>query len=257
MGHENHPLPIRVSRVIQERFPGYRAWCVMVRGIRNGPSDERGEAWLRAAERGSREAFSAKAPADHPHLAAWREAYRALGWKPSRFRCSAESLIRRALRSDGLPRIDRWVDLYNAVSVAHVLPVGGEDADRLCGPLELRLATGQEEFVSREAGREARSHPDPGEPIWLDDAGVTCRGWNWRQGVRTALGNETKNAFFVLDALPPFGEAELEQAAAALRDGALALEPACELSLHVLAGPRPSAGGAAAAQRDLRGAADS
>jgi DNA/RNA-binding domain of Phe-tRNA-synthetase-like protein len=30
-------------------------------------------------------------------------------------------------------------------------------------------------------------HPEPGEVIWRDDDGVTCRCWNWRQCVRTRI----------------------------------------------------------------------
>jgi DNA/RNA-binding domain of Phe-tRNA-synthetase-like protein len=29
--------------------------------------------------------------------------------------------------------------------------------------------------------------PEPGEVIWRDDDGVTCRCWNWRQCVRTRI----------------------------------------------------------------------
>jgi hypothetical protein len=53
-------------------------------------------------------------------------------------RPSVEALVRR-LDPDGLPRIDRITDVYNAVSVAHQLPLGGRTAPpmpppRLVGP---------------------------------------------------------------------------------------------------------------------------
>lgn len=60
-----------------------------------------------------------------PHVAAWREAYRAFGAKPKRTRHSLEALLRRA--PSGLPRVNRLTDCYNAVSVLHQIPVGGED----------------------------------------------------------------------------------------------------------------------------------
>jgi DNA/RNA-binding domain of Phe-tRNA-synthetase-like protein len=51
-------------------------------------------------------------------------------------------------------------------------------------------------------------HPDPGEVVWCDDAGVTCRRWNWRQARRTQLREDTTAALFILDALDPVtGEA--------------------------------------------------
>ena len=36
-------------------------------------------------------------------------------------------------------------------------------------------------------GISVTEHPDPGEVVWCDDAGVTCRRWNWRQARRTQL----------------------------------------------------------------------
>lgn len=46
-------------------------------------------------------------------------------------------------------------------------------------------------------------HPEIGEVVWRDDAGVTCRRWNWRQGRRTALTEESTTALFIIDALAP------------------------------------------------------
>ena len=39
--------------------------------------------------------------------------------------------------------------------------------------------------------------------VWCDDAGVTCRRWNWRQARRTQLRDDTTTALFILDALAP------------------------------------------------------
>lgn len=55
-------------------------------------------------------------------------------------------------------------------------------------------------------------HPAPGEVVWRDDAGVTCRRWNWRQCTRTRLTHTTTRALFVLDALGPVDDAELTAA---------------------------------------------
>ena len=43
-----------------------------------------------------------------------------------------------------------------------------------------------EPFDTTADGAAVIEHPDPGEVVWCDDAGVTCR-WNWRQAQRTAL----------------------------------------------------------------------
>lgn len=42
---------------------------------------------------------------------------------------------------------------------------------------------------------------EPGEVVWADGAGVTCRRWNWRQCTRTQLSPATTRALFIVDAL--------------------------------------------------------
>jgi DNA/RNA-binding domain of Phe-tRNA-synthetase-like protein len=144
-------------------------------------------------------------------VAAWREAYRAFGAKPQRTRNSLEALLRRA--PSRLPRVNRLTDYYNAVSVLHQIPVGGEDLTRYAGPPRLVRAAGTEPFDTAADGVPVIEHPDPGEVVWCDDAGVTCRRWNWRQGRRTQLREDTTAALFILDALDPVTGQALHAAA--------------------------------------------
>ena len=49
--------------------------------------------------------------------------------------------------------------------------------------------------------------------VWCDDAGVTCRRWNWRQARRTQLREDTSTALFILDTLHPVTGQALHAAA--------------------------------------------
>jgi DNA/RNA-binding domain of Phe-tRNA-synthetase-like protein len=109
--------------------------------------------------------------------------------------------------------VNRLTDLYNAVSVLHQIPLGGEDLRRYTGPPRLVRATGAEPFDTVADGGVVIEHPDPGEVVWRDDAGVTCRRWNWRQARRTQLGDDTTTALFILDALDPVTDEALHAAA--------------------------------------------
>jgi len=99
--------------------------CSRFDGLTPGPSDDASDTLLLAAEAAAREALAGGPAEELPHVAAWREAYRAFGAKPQRTRNSLEALLRRA--ESGLPRVNRLTDLYNAVSVLHQVPLGGED----------------------------------------------------------------------------------------------------------------------------------
>ena len=176
-------VAVHVSPEVATAWPDYRAVVVIAESVANGPSDEESERLLAGAERAARELDLERA-ADDPRVAAWRRVFSEFGAKPSSYPSSAESLLARVLKGGELPRVNALVDTYNAVSLRHVIPVGGEDLDELRG--DLRLV-----------------RTDEGEVAWRDDEGITCRRWNWRQEPRTRLTESTANAFFVFDQLPP------------------------------------------------------
>ena len=150
----------RVDDAVFALRPDYRALLLAVDGLVPGPSDDASEELLWQAESVARQALREQ-PVEHlPHIAAWREAYRAFGAKPQRTRNSVEALTRRA--EGGLPRVNRLTDLYNAVSVRHQVPVGGEDLSRYCGAPQLIRATGAEPFDTAVGGAAVVEHPDPG-----------------------------------------------------------------------------------------------
>jgi DNA/RNA-binding domain of Phe-tRNA-synthetase-like protein len=204
------PLDVVVDPAIHAAHPDYVALVLVADGVANGPSDLDSEARLVAAEAAVR-ASGLERAADHPHIASWRAAFSAFGSKPSKYPSSAEALIGRVLKGGELPRVNALVDLYNSVSVARVVPLGGEDADRLEGALRLTVAQGGEPFDPRGDGSEVEAVPAR-EVVWRDDRAVTCRRWNWRQGRRTQLTEATTRAFFVFDRLDGLPIADLHGA---------------------------------------------
>jgi DNA/RNA-binding domain of Phe-tRNA-synthetase-like protein len=201
----------RVDAAVFALRPDYRAMLLAVDGIEPGPSDQASETLLQRAEAVARAALGGRPVEEEPHVAAWREAYRAFGAKPQRTRNSLEALLRRV--DSGLPRVNRLTDIYNAVSVIHQIPLGGEDLMRYVGSPQLMRAQGDEDFDTMAEGASAVEHPEPGEVVWCDDEGVTCRRWNWRQARRTQLRDDTTAALFILDGLAPTSDDALYAAA--------------------------------------------
>lgn len=236
------PLPAAladafVEDVVFSLRPDYRALLVVAAGVPGGPSDAGSDAALRRAEETARRRLAGAAPETLPEVTAWRDAFAAFGVKPRQARSSVEALLRRV--DAGLPRIDRLTDLYNAVSVEHVVPVGGEDLDRYVGPPRLVRAAGDEPFDTVADGEPVTVPADPGEVLWRDDAGVTCRRWNWRQCVRTRLGEDTRTVLFVFDGLDPLGTDALEAAGGDLVGRLRSLAPAADVAWRLLSPGMP------------------
>lgn len=198
---------LAVAAEVHALRPDFAVVALAVTGVANGPGDTASEAWLRDAE-----AFAQAAAGLPGHVTAWQDAYRAFGAKPQRTASSVEALWKRA-RAGGLPRVNWLVDLYNAVSVRHALPVGGEDLAVYAGPIRLIRAAGDEPFDTVANGEVVVEHPAAGEVVWTDDLGVTCRRWNWRQCTRTRLTESSTEVLFLLERLAPLALDDLDRAA--------------------------------------------
>ena len=169
------------------------------------------------------------------HLDAWAEMFRRFGAKPQRTPCSAEALRKRVLRDGALPRVNPIVDLYNAISLRFAVPVGGENLDAYVGSPRLIVATGAEIFDTMKDGVLTEEAPEPGEVVWTDDRGVTCRRWNWRQGVRTRLSDDATRMWFILESLAPMPIDALHVAAAELERGLCTMMPDARIEQSFLA----------------------
>ena len=212
----------------------YVAVIVGATGLTPGASTDHSEALLRQAEVVTSQLLDGREPQDLPEIQAWREAYLSFGVKPREARSSVEALIRRI--GAGLPRIDRLTDVYNAISVLHLTPLGGEDLRGYQGPARLEIADGTETFDTMADGEPVTHLASPGEVVWRDDLGITCRRWNWRQCVRTRLSQGTTDALFIIDALGQDSRARAEMTATALIENLSVDSPAARFSRRTIPG---------------------
>lgn len=212
--HEQLLSQAEVAPEIWERYPSYTAHLLVISNIANQPSTEFSDNFLAEVEANALARLS-ESPLDQlPEVKLWRETFASFGVKPKDGRSSFEALLRRV--DKGLPRINLLTDLYNALSVKYLLPIGGENFDRYQGPPKLMLATGSEPFDTTANGEPVVVNPEPGEVIWRDDLGVTCRRWNWRQCVRTRLEVDTTTTLFIFDGLGEQSEQKVATCAAEL-----------------------------------------
>lgn len=201
----------RVTEDIFAAFPDVVLGVVIARGIDNSGEDGEVVAGLRREEERVRRELAGIQVSEHPHVAPWREAYRAFGAKPKDYPSSIENLIRRVLKGHTLRPINPLVDLYNTISLRYLIPVGGEDLDVSEGDLLLTRASEDEPPVLLLGEPEPRA-PRPGEVVYKDDRGAICRRWNWKEADRTKLTPATKHAFLAVEGLPPVGRDVVDQA---------------------------------------------
>ncbi len=179
-------------------FPTIRAGLVHATGLSNGPSPVALVEAYESAQRSVSDRLSTTPIAELPSIGAWRRVFTRFGAKPTQYRCAAEALLRRLTKHGDIPSINTLVDIGNLVSIRYAMPVAVVDLAGVAGVTTVRFATGEEEFT--DLGSSASVHPQPGEVIFVDEAGrVSARRWCWRQSAQSATTDSTVDALFVVE----------------------------------------------------------
>jgi DNA/RNA-binding domain of Phe-tRNA-synthetase-like protein len=149
-----------------------------------------------------------------PSIRLWREAYQRFGTKPTKFRPTHEALARRLLKEPAWPAIHPVVDVYLTNQVAHLLPHGGYDRDRLAGDLVLDRSPGGEAFEPLGGGGE---RTEPGEVVYRDRSRILTRRWNHRDAEATKVAAGTRRCLLFVEAVEGIPASAVEEAIADLQ----------------------------------------
>lgn len=135
-------MEIKFDDNIRQAAPGLQVMTVEATVSNSETSDELWALLGRAAS-DLREVSELADINKRPGIRATREAYKACGKEPNRYRPSAEALSRRAVKGMELYRINALVDLINLISLQSGYSIGGFDVDRIQGDV-LTLGVGRE-----------------------------------------------------------------------------------------------------------------
>lgn len=209
-----------ITEEFWEVFPAAEIAVVLAKGIQNTATHVTHARWEidELLEKSNKEAvkfLTADVFSENKVISVWRQAYQQFKTKKG-VRCSIEALLKRIEKGAGVSPINPLVDIYNAVSLTYGLPCGGEDIDTFKGDLLLTKAVGGELFLA--LGDVENDNALAGEIIYKDDEGAVCRCWNWRDGQRTMLTENTTNAFLIIESVDPSRKADLEAAASSLAE---------------------------------------
>lgn len=200
-------MKFKVNKEIFSKYPGLTIGVVVAEEINNQGANEEIIRLIKQKELEIQDNFQKETLSQNPKINAWRQAYSAFGAKPKKYKCSVENLYRMILEGKEVKHINKIVDIYNYISLKHMIPVGGDDLDKVEGDIELKFADGTENFT--ELNSKETKNPKPGEVIYSDEKNVLCRRWNWRECDKTKMTEDTNNVCLVVEALPPFAKEEI------------------------------------------------
>lgn len=159
-------MRLAIDPALKQRCPVLRVACVQGSVQVSKSADALLELMNARAAQASGSTASADI-ASNPEIIATRQAYKALGKDPSRYRGSAEALLRRLASGKGLYFINNLVDINNLVSLGSSLPVGSYDLAKVGDEIVFRI--GKEGESYKGIGKDVINIVDL--PVFADSGG--------------------------------------------------------------------------------------
>lgn len=192
-------IEFRFAPAVCDRFPELFASILVVRRWDNtvtGAVASEILRLLRESESDLRRRTDSKSDLqNHTFVSPYFDMFRSFGANPKRVKPSHYALAERVVGGGTLPNINPAVNLYNAFSVGHLVPFGGEDLDRVDTYFELTIADGTESWTP--IGSDVPLATREGDVVWRDRSDVSTTSLNHRQCEKTKLTAESHNAYFI------------------------------------------------------------
>lgn len=209
-------MKFKIEKEIFDKIPDLFVGVVVARGIDNRSENKEIEALLTEAVLSAKQRFDNVNLKEADEIVPYREAFRALGVNPNKFQCSVEAMFTRLVKGKELPHINPLVDLNNAISLNHVIPMGTHDLGCSSEDIVMRYSAEGDTFLPFGSTEEELVLPD--EVIYAVGQQVRTRRWTWRQSEHGKITDATSYVFFPIDGFWGINHAEVEKTTYELSD---------------------------------------
>lgn len=207
-------MKFKIENIIFEQFPSLNIGIVLAKGINNTGKSPELLHMFKEQSNIIRAKYNLETLKNISDICSWREAYKSFGAKPKKYFCSVENLYRMIIKDIQLKHINMIVDIYNFISLKHIVPIGGDDIDKTDGDVILRFAKGHEPFIRLNSTEI--DYPKKGEVVYADNKEILCRRWNWRECDKSKMTEATKNVILFVEGLPPKSKQDVQKIAVEL-----------------------------------------
>lgn len=202
-------MKFSIDKAIFEQLPNAIFGVVAVENIDNTKAIAQIDDMLNANITDCENFYEGKKVKECPEVVCYREAMRSLGFNPNKYMCSIEALLTRISKKKGFPNINPIVDLGNAVSIKHKVPLGAHDLDSSKEDFWVRPATSEDTFRPFGAAPSEFDNPEDGEIIYATGNSVRTRRWTWRQSEEGKITENVKTVLFPIDGFEDVNKEEV------------------------------------------------
>ncbi len=183
-------INIKIENEFKEKIPHIKLGCLEAEVLVQ-PSSEDLSSRIQKKLSELEKSLTPEIIRNSKNVKATKEAYKALGKDPNRYRPSAESLMRRVANGKGLYQISNTVDILNLISVQTGYSICGYDTEKIDG--KISLGTGGKDEPYEGIGRGELNIENL--PVFRDSIGAF--GTPTSDSTRTMISDDTKEILFI------------------------------------------------------------
>ena len=193
--------PLLIAENVREKIRG----LIIITGVLEvgSPNSSLISEYLNSSWQKLAEAVRQHGYKTHPLIAQWREALRSAGVPLKRCPPSIEAIAKRTTKSNRPFSINPIVDVYNAISMDLLLPLGAYDVGQLDGGLSLRVCSAPEPFSPLGGGEPEQT--EVGEIVYADRSDILTRHFLWRQAEKGKITSNSRKFVFLCELLDSMG----------------------------------------------------
>lgn len=180
-------MKFNIDFEVFKRVPDLLSGIIVLQGINNRSASKDPYGILKQVMKEIKKADLEESPS----LKFWNKAFKKEGINPRNFPPSIVAMAERIAAKKELPSVNPAVDLYNAVSLKTLIPMGGYDVDTIKKDVEIRLSKAGDSFVPM--GKDKKESIEPGQIAFASGKDILCARWAWRQDNKHKVSDKTKN----------------------------------------------------------------
>lgn len=193
-GHDM--VHVSISRAIFQHVPRFKLGVIHYNNIVVSSSPQMLRGRFHLFQEHLKFEFEGKKVAENSAIQEWRTIVKTFGIDPSRYRHSAEALLRRVTKGKFIQSINSAVDVTNLLSLQYKIPFGMYDLDKLATPVQLDIGAKQDEYEALNG----RIYNLTNKLMLRDDKGAF--GSPFVDSKRASVSENTKNGLHIVYLLP-------------------------------------------------------
>jgi len=196
-------MKVSVKKEVFKKLPDLKVVLVVAAYINNFNNLKEARDLVSKISDYDRKVFAKETIKNHNLIAPWVVAQEEFGKQAKHYHTSVENLLQKVLRNNSVLKKDTLSNIFNYLSLKHIIPGGVDDLLKIDGDLTFSVASGKEKAGLMHTIKR-------GAFYYRDDKGALGTKLDSWKSLRTKMTNKSVGGLLHFEILPPVKKKEMD-----------------------------------------------